>query len=450
MRAITPAALISRAFAPVARVLSPEARESLAYLSGEAGGRGLAYLALLACAALLPVEEFGALCLYLTLVALLAIPSGLGLPAAIVRFCFRADPLAAVLGTAALLGAASALVLGAAVWLARSSLAEFVGVAPALIALAALGAPAQALRQAWLASLRGRNRGALHALTQCAEPALLLGALAVLARSGARLDATAAALACTGATLAIGLAGLAAWRRSPGLAFETPLCAPLLRFSVPLIAHAFAIAALAGFDQIIVNQTLGERATGIYGFAYRLGMVMQALCVGFSAWWTPRMLALLASPARERGIDALAQRSTTALCAAAAVLMFALPPLARLLGGARYAEGAPLVPIIVYGYLWFALYTFAIAYLLHAQQTARIAIGSAGAMLVNVGLNYLLVPRFGLLAAALITVVGYAALFATQWLGVRSLRPEIRFGRLCAKALACAPLAWGAWWWAQP
>jgi O-antigen/teichoic acid export membrane protein len=450
MRATTPAGLISRAFAPVARALPGDSRATLAYLAGEAGGRGLGYLALVACAALLPVEGFGALSLYLTLVALLAIPSGLGLPAAIVRFCFRGEPLAAVLGTSALLGATSALALGAALWLLRAPLGDLVGLAPALVALAALGAPAHALRQAWLASLRGRGKSALHAASQFAEPALLLGALALLARRDAPLDATAVALTCTGATLALGIAGVVAWRRAPGLAFEPRLCAPLLRFALPLVAHAFAVAALAGFDQIVVSQTLGERATGIYGFAYRLGTAMQALCVGFSAWWTPRALELLASGARQPRLDALAQRSTEALCAAAVLLMFALPSLARWLGGARYAEGAPLVPIVVYGYLWFALYVFALGYLLHRQRTARIAIGSAAAMLATVALDYLLVPRFGLLAAALLTVAGYAALFASQWLGARSLAPEIRFGHLCAKVLACAPLAWAAHRWAQP
>jgi O-antigen/teichoic acid export membrane protein len=70
-------------------------------------------------------------------------------------------------------------------------------------------------------------------------------------------------------------------------------------------------------------------------------------------------------------------------------------------------------------------------------------------MLATVALNYLLVPRFGLVAAALLSVAGYAALFASQWLGVRALAPEIRFGRLCAKVLACAPLAWAAHRWAQ-
>jgi O-antigen/teichoic acid export membrane protein len=450
MRASMPAAFFARAVAPAARALRADARAGLLYVAGEAAGRALGYAALLGWALVLPVEQFGALSLYLAVVALLTIPGSLGLPAALVRFRFRAEPFAAVLGTAALLGLGSAIAFGLAVALARGPLALFVGVAPALIALAALGAPAQALRQAWLASLRARTRARSHTLSQLAEPLLLLLLLGALVASGAPREAVAAAGSCTAATLAIGLVGLAAWRRDPGLRFDPALCAPLLRFSVPLVAHTFSMAALASFDQLVVRQSLGEHATGIYAFAYRVGMAMQAVCLGFSSWWTPRLLELLAARAPRERIDALAQRSADALLAAAAVGMLALPPLARLLGGERYAEGAALVPIIVYGYVWFALYVFAVGYSLHAERTARIALGSALAMATNVGLNYLLVPRLGLAAAAVLTVVGYGVLFATQWVGARTLGAEIRFARLAGKALAFAPLAAAAYFWARP
>jgi O-antigen/teichoic acid export membrane protein len=209
------------------------------------------------------------------------------------------------------------------------------------------------------------------------------------------------------------------------------------------------MAALASFDQIVVRQCLGERATGIYAFAYRVATAMQVLCLAFSSWWTPRLLELLSRGAPRERLDALAQRSATALLAAAAVLMLVLPPLARLLGGARYAEGAALIPIVVYGHVWFALYVFAVGYSLHAERTGRIAIASTLAMAANVGLAYLLVPRFGLIAAALLTVLGYATLFASQWAAARALGAEIGFARIAARALACAPLAAAAHFWAR-
>jgi O-antigen/teichoic acid export membrane protein len=445
MSSATPSHAERRPGVRVAAVLRAT-RAGGVYVLGEAGGRALAYVALIACAALLPVEDFGALSLYLTLVALLALPSGLGLPVALVRFHVREARFDAVLGTALAFGLCGALTLGALVLVARDLLAEFVGIPVALVALAALGAPAQALRIAWLASLRARHRSGAHAASQLCEPLLLLaglGAIALLARS---IGAFGVALAVTLSTLAVGVAALASWSRDPGLATDRRLGAPLLRFSLPLVAHGFGMAALGGFDQIVVRQILGPEATGVYAFAYRLGMVMQALCVALSALWTPRALELLAAGAARERLDALAQRGANALLGAGLALMAALPIAARLVGGERYADAAALVPLVVYAYLWFLLYLIAMVYLLHAERTARIALGTAVAALVSIALDYLLVPRLGLPGAAVASIAGYALLFATTWCQMRHHASRARFGLLFAKVAACAPFAAVAYW----
>lgn len=405
------------------------------YLAGEAAGKGLTYVLFIALASQTTPVEFGHANLFIALSGILALVASLGLPDGAFRFHFQAVPPQETLGAALLGILAAAALLAAAVLPAVDPLARFLGVPPFLLRLSLAAAPAIGLRQLFLAALRARQASRPFALARTAEPLLML-LLALPALPGP-VGARPVLLAYTGAIAILAVGGMGQLAVRPGLALTTAPLPRLLAFSLPLVLHALAMLGLTSLDQIVINQLLGPAATGLYAYAYRFGMAMSLVAFALSAAWSPLVLAGGTAPVVLRR---LAVRAIGVAAGATVALALALPPLAALIGGPRYQPALGLIPVIAYGYLWAALYGLWVAFLIRRDQTPALALLSGAAAAVNLAGNYLLVPRFGIAAAAWTTVGSYALLSLAVRLRLGSHAEDIPTAVLLAPVLGAGPL----------
>ncbi len=420
-------------------------RHGTAYALGEGMSKGLIYLLLIASARVLSQEGFAWINLYLSIVSVLTIPFALGLPAAMARFYFSHAP-SRVVGTGGVLIVAGAIGLGLAVLALRGPLTAFLALPAGLVAVSVAGAAANALRQGWLALLRARNDSRLFLVSHWAEPFLLMAGVGVAAWLAGDLDYRAVIVpyALVLAVVAVAGWGWLARRLKPH--FDRRLVRPLVVFALPLIPHAFAMSGLATLDQLVLQDVLGARETAVYAFAYRFGMALHVVALGFSGAWGPLLFAHLDGGHRRDDLEGLARTYIRGMLALAVVAGAAMVPLAAWVGGDVYRTSLPLLPVILYGYLWFALYPLAAAYLAHAGRTGRLAAASSAALVVNLALNYWLIPTFGPAAAAWTTVASYALLFALVRWAMRGLKAEVPFARLATEVAAVSVLAVAAQW----
>ena len=418
------------------------------YFAGETAGRGILFVFLIAVSRLVTVRDYAYINLFVTLANIAAIIVGLGLPNAVVRYFFSDLSFPAVLGTQAALiviaGAATAVGVG----LTLPYVSAFLALPPMLVALAVGAGIAIAFRQGWLASLRAMGRSRVYALSQVSEPSLTVLVVGLAALAGMQLAYGFVVLAYT---LSVGLVAATAvivWRVQVGMSFRRTVAIELLGFSWPLILHALANYALNTIDQVIINQLSGPTAAGIYAFAYRFGMAMVILSSAFSAIWMPTFLDRIRTRGGEESLHAMAGRAVLIFVAAEGALSILLPPIAGVLGGSEYRAAIAFIPIILYGYLWFVLYTIAVGYALHEKRTGRIAVATGFAGVLNVSLNYILVPAVGIGGAAVATVLSYMGLFGVQAWNAHSLgsrMPFVRFGTY-AMIVGILPIAGYLWW----
>lgn len=424
-------------------------RRTLEYLVGEAGSKGAIYLLLIVLAAHTSVADFGLVNLFITLAGLVSVVAGLGLPDGAFRFHFDSRNRDRILG-AAFLGIVSAsLILGGILLATSEPLASNLGVPSDVIRLTALVVPALALRQVWLAVFKARQQGKTFALVRLAEPLLVVLFVVPWLTGGPSLEYRSILWAYTGAMWTVAVAGLIALHRRPGIRWSSEALAGLLAYSVPLVFHSVAMTGLATVDQIVIQQTLGSNATGTYAFAYRLGMAMSLIVMAASTAWSPWVLGPeAASESKPRSSDRVSRKLFGAFLIAATVLSLVLPPVARWIGGSPYRDSSPLIPIIVYGYLWVGLYGLLVAYLVRERRSRAVAGASATALLFNLILNYLTVPRYGIEAAAWTTVASYMLLCLIVWVALGQEFKEVPVRRMATWALIFGlllpPLLWMA------
>jgi O-antigen/teichoic acid export membrane protein len=206
----------------------------------------------------------------------------------------------------------------------------------------------------------------------------------------------------------------------PGLVRE------LLAYGLPLTATVALNFVVNSSDRFLVAWLLGTEAAGTYAAGYELGWhsVLIIMTIVNLAGYPLVVRAMEgAGPAaaqvqlQQNGLLLLA----VALPALTLVVMLA-PNLARVVLGAPFrADGARLLPWIALAALFAGarLYYANLAFQLSRKTLSQLWVSLAAALL-NVGLNLIWIPRFGLLGAAWATVLAFGlALVLGWWLGRR-------------------------------
>jgi O-antigen/teichoic acid export membrane protein len=191
----------------------------------------------------------------------------------------------------------------------------------------------------------------------------------------------------------------------------------MLAFSLPLIAFTASQYVIQAIDLIIIRALKGAVQVGVYAFAYQAFTVLQAVVTVAPQVLTPLFVSVRAAH-REELVRRYFER---------------VVPQITFLGGAIFALGAPLLPVIVPGLfghafrgsvaplavLLLSLLLLLVANMLAPiivlhERSRSVAVINVIAAIVNVGGDLLLLGPLhaGIVAAAAATGAGFAILTA--------------------------------------
>jgi len=222
--------------------------------------------------------------------------------------------------------------------------------------------------------------------------------------------------------------------------FDLRLFGGGLLFGAPLIFYEISTIVLDAGDRVLVTHYLGATPLGIYSVAYGLSAQMNDLLVfPLNLALFPIYVRLWASKGQQATADFLSACLDVFILVAAgvcAVIAVTARDGVILLASSKYAGAEPLIPIIVIGLLIYTTHVFLCAGLLIHKKTGTMAALLFCSAAVNIGLNCVLLPRIGLMGAAIATLVSYALCIALlAWASNRYLSLRIRFGSICKCAL---------------
>jgi O-antigen/teichoic acid export membrane protein len=209
------------------------------------------------------------------------------------------------------------------------------------------------------------------------------------------------------------------------------LLRPMLRFGVPTMPAELSLYALNFIDRIMLVRFVGLAEAGLYSLAVKFSQVVTVLVRAFSLAWPP-----LAYSIRE---DEDARRTYAlivtyfSLLAATVVLGLSLEArwVARALAAPEFFESYKAVPLVSTGVTLYALFLVLVVVAGRVGRTKLNFPVTAFAALVNVGLNLLLVPPYGLVGAGIALVGSYAAMLTLMYLVTRRFFPvPFEWGRL--------------------
>ena len=231
--------------------------------------------------------------------------------------------------------------------------------------------------------------------------------------------------------------------------FPRRLLRDMLVFGVPTIPAGLAAMVTQVINRPIMQAIMGDEATGIFGANYRLGIIMMLVVTMFQYAWQPFFLQMAG---RDDARRLFARVMTYFMLLGSAIVLgvsffiddAATVPLlhGRSLIGRGYWSGLPIVPVVLFGYLWTGVSTILNAGLLIEKRTGHLALVTGIGAAVNVAANLLLIPPYGLMGAAYAMLAAYLVMALLYWILSQRIYPVAwEYARLARIILALAAVA---------
>ncbi len=189
--------------------------------------------------------------------------------------------------------------------------------------------------------------------------------------------------------------------------FSVARLRPALAFGLPLVPHVLAHWALGLSDRLILERFVTLDALGLYSLGYQFGSLIRLLAIAINRATVPFYYEIASTP---NGKSVLA-RFTTYYVAIMTMLALGLALLSReaivLMADPSYHAAYQVVPLVAAGYLMLALYFVPVNGLFYQKETRVVPLITTLSAAVGIALNLILVPRFGIMAAAFATFVAY-------------------------------------------
>jgi O-antigen/teichoic acid export membrane protein len=188
----------------------------------------------------------------------------------------------------------------------------------------------------------------------------------------------------------------------------------MIYFGLPYLPASISSTIVQVIDRPLVQAMTNTETLGIYSANYKLGIFMMLFVTMFNFAWQPFFL----TNAKEENAKQLFSKILTLFLLVASVIWIVLSLFVdefarwqflpgRSIIGKDFLSGLPIVPIILLGYLFNGLYYNFQVGLYVEEKTKYFPVVTGLGALVNIGVNFLLIPVWGIIGAALATLAAY-------------------------------------------
>jgi O-antigen/teichoic acid export membrane protein len=209
------------------------------------------------------------------------------------------------------------------------------------------------------------------------------------------------------------------------LKFHSLLFKRMLNFGLPFLPAGLAIMLVQVIDVPILEKLTDLKTVGIYKANYKLGIFMMLFVNMFQFAWQPFFLQNAKEPNAKEMFSKVLTYFTLVGSVILVVLSLFITDLAQIkiagfsLVGSQYWAGLQIVPIILLAYLINGMYSVFSAGIYIEEKSIYVPLLTGAGALVNVALNFLLIPTLNITGAALATLASYVVIasgyyFVTQ------------------------------------
>lgn len=231
--------------------------------------------------------------------------------------------------------------------------------------------------------------------------------------------------------LQLGLYYMASQRTVSVKNIDFSLYKSMLKYALPMLPMIMAAWVLNLSDRYILLYYCGEYAVGIYGIAARFLMVLNVITSGiYTAYTSFAFSSVHDENAKEQYVKVLDAVFCVLFAICVMVSLFGKEVI-TVMANENYLSSYTILAPLLFGQLCYAVNTIVGYGIAHAKHSAFFLIPTGVGMIVNLVLNVIFIPEFGVQAAANTTLVGYfVMMLITYWIAERYYHCPYHFGKI--------------------
>jgi len=182
---------------------------------------------------------------------------------------------------------------------------------------------------------------------------------------------------------------------------------PILKYSTPLIFVEIILKLDNKISTLVLNSFMNKEMVGIYSFSVHIAAIINLIRQGFNAYWTPFVYENYKT--QQKRIEKVHHTITFVMITFALLIIMFQYPIFLILSNGEYDAGRAVFALLIVGPVCYTISeTLGLGIHLSKKTYWHIFI-SAINIVINLVLSIVLIPRIGLIGAALSSAV--AAVF---------------------------------------
>ena len=210
-----------------------------------------------------------------------------------------------------------------------------------------------------------------------------------------------------------------------------------LIFGIPIVPHQLSNWALGASDRAILERFVTAADLGRYSLGYTFGTATSFVGVAISLALGPVVNRRLKADQQDPMVPKMASLALLVTTFVGLEVALLGGPCITLITRPEYAGAEAIVPWVSAAYVFQALYQIVSLGTFFSKRTAAVPLVTAAAAASNIVLNLIVVPKYGILAAAVTTLIAYVVFAAAHGILAHRLHPIAwEYGRLVRIAAA--------------
>lgn len=185
----------------------------------------------------------------------------------------------------------------------------------------------------------------------------------------------------------------------------------MVKYSILLVPNSLMWWIMNSSDHIMVTSMISVAANGVYAISYKIPSILSALSTVFNQAWSYSAIHENKSNDRNELNNDMYDKLVRFQLIITVFLMCAMKPFLHVYVQTEYYEAWEYTPYLLVGNFFLTIATFlSTSYTVNKDSKGFLFSGSIGAI-INIVLNRLLIPVFGVHGAALATCISYICVF---------------------------------------
>lgn len=203
----------------------------------------------------------------------------------------------------------------------------------------------------------------------------------------------------------------------------------LLILSLPFIPHLLAHWSLSQSDRLVISHFLDMSSVGAYSIGYQIGSLVFLTANAMNNAWVPYYYQVLSNATDKKSLQKSVKQFLFLISGASVVTVCLSPLILSVLKVENQSICLQIIALVSMAGFFQMCYFIFVSQTFQTKDIALIPVITVAVALANIAANIYAVPRFGILAAALTTLLAYFFLAVLNgWLALEKSRFNIGIG----------------------